>query len=57
MLPMRCRTGLELLRDRYEVAVWNAKIFPETEHIQLQLEELQADGLICLLSETPTGRS
>ena len=43
--------GLERLRERYEVVVWDGKLPPTTEHIEAQLASLEADGLVCLLSD------
>ncbi|MFD1599519.1 2-hydroxyacid dehydrogenase [Halobellus rarus] len=44
--------GLERLRDRYEVVVWEGKLPPAKAHIASRLEELDAEGLVCLLSDT-----
>ncbi|GGJ09620.1 D-glycerate dehydrogenase [Halobellus salinus] len=43
--------GLDRLRERYEVVVWDGKLPPATEHIEAQLASLDADGLVCLLSD------
>ncbi|MGQ4555936.1 NAD(P)-dependent oxidoreductase [Halobellus sp. GM3] len=43
--------GLERLRERYEVVVWDEKLPPEKSHIETRLAELDAEGLVCLLSD------
>ncbi|WP_144901439.1 2-hydroxyacid dehydrogenase [Halobellus captivus] len=43
--------GLDRLRERYEVAVWDGKLPPTKEHIVSMLAELDAAGLVCLLSD------
>ncbi|QCC48047.1 2-hydroxyacid dehydrogenase [Halobellus limi] len=44
--------GLERLRERYEVAVWEEKLPPTKAHVVSRLAELDAEGLVCLLSDT-----
>jgi len=43
--------GLDQLRDRYDVVVRDETLPPSKEHIVSRLEELDAEGLVCLLSE------
>ena len=43
--------GLDTLRDRYEVDVWDGTLPPSTSHIAERLAALDADGLACLLSD------
>lgn len=43
--------GLALLEPETEVHVWNGKLPPEKNHIVRRLEELAADGLLCLLTD------
>jgi len=47
--------GLEQLRERYEVVVWDGKLPPEKDHIVSRLRELDAEGLVCLLSDEIDG--
>lgn len=47
--------GLEMLEEECEVHVWEEKLPPEKETIIERLEELQADGLLCLLSDDIDG--
>jgi len=44
-------TGLDRLRDRYEVVVWGDELPPAKDHIETQLRSLDAEGLVCLLSD------
>lgn len=44
-------TGLDRLRERYEVIVWEQKLPPGKSHIESQLCEHDAEGLLCLLSD------
>ena len=44
--------GLARLRDRYEVVVRDEKLPPSKAHIERRLADLDADGLVCLLSDT-----
>ncbi|MFA1610669.1 2-hydroxyacid dehydrogenase [Halobellus rubicundus] len=43
--------GLDRLRERYEVVVWEEKLPPGKSHIESQLREHDAEGLLCLLSD------
>ncbi|WP_336022296.1 2-hydroxyacid dehydrogenase [Halobellus salinisoli] len=43
--------GLDRLRERYEVVVWDQKLPPTKEHVVSRLAELDAEGLVCLLSD------
>lgn len=43
--------GLDRLRERYEVAVWEETLPPSKSHIREQLSALDAEGLVCLLSD------
>ena len=47
--------GLERLEAECEVHVWDGKLPPSKEHIIETLEDLQADGLLCLLSDDIDG--
>jgi glyoxylate reductase len=47
--------GLDRLRGRYEVEVWNDKLPPEKGHIEDRLASLDAEGLVCLLSDDVDG--
>lgn len=47
--------GLELLEDECDLHVWDGKLPPEKEHIVQRLAELEADGLLCLLSDDVDG--
>ncbi|MFB6251054.1 MAG: 2-hydroxyacid dehydrogenase [Halobellus sp.] len=44
--------GIARLRDRYEVVVRDQKLPPSKAHVVRRLAELDADGLVCLLSDT-----
>ena len=43
--------GLDRLRERYEVEVWGDKLPPSQAHIEDRLGSLDAEGLVCLLSD------
>ena len=43
--------GLDRLRERYEVEVWDDTLPPAKEHIEARLSSLDAEGLVCLLSD------
>ena len=47
--------GLELLREECEVHVWDGKLPPSKDHIIETLADLEADGLLCLLSDDTDG--
>jgi glyoxylate reductase len=47
--------GLELLEDECEVHVWDGKLPPSKEHIIETLADLEADALLCLLSDDIDG--
>ncbi len=47
--------GLELLESECELHVWDGKLPPSKEHIIERLGELEADGLLCLLSDDIDG--
>lgn len=47
--------GLELLEEQAEVHVWDNKLPPSKEHIIETLADLEADGLLCLLSDDVDG--
>ena len=43
--------GLDRLREQHEVVVWDGILPPETDHIKSRLASLDADGLVCLVSD------
>jgi len=43
--------GLDRLRERYQVEVWDGTLPPATAVIESQLASLDAEGLVCLLSD------
>lgn len=47
--------GLDRLEEHCEIHVWDGKLPPSKEHIIERLRELQADGLLCLLSDDVDG--
>ncbi|MFB6359919.1 MAG: 2-hydroxyacid dehydrogenase [Halobacteriales archaeon] len=47
--------GLEMLRDECEVQVWDGKLPPSKEHIIDTLADLEAEALLCLLSDDTDG--
>ncbi|MFB6153549.1 MAG: 2-hydroxyacid dehydrogenase [Halodesulfurarchaeum sp.] len=47
--------GLERLEEQCEVHVWDGKLPPSKEHIIETLADLNADGLLCLLSDDIDG--
>ncbi len=47
--------GLELVAAETEMHVWDGKLPPEKDHIIERLEELEADGLLCLLTDETDG--
>ncbi len=49
------QAGLDLVEPETEMHVWDGKLPPEKEHIIERLEELEADGLLCLLTDETDG--
>ena len=47
--------GLELLEESCDLHVWDGKLPPSKDHIIERLAELEADGLLCLLSDDVDG--
>ena len=47
--------GLEMLREACEVHVWDGKLPPTKDHIIETLADLEADALLCLLSDDTDG--
>lgn len=47
--------GLELLEESCDLHVWDGKLPPSKDHIVERLAELEADGLLCLLSDDVDG--
>ena len=47
--------GIEMLEEECEVHVWDGKLPPSKEHIVETLSDLEADGLLCLLSDDIDG--
>jgi glyoxylate reductase len=47
--------GLALVDAETETHVWDGKLPPEKEHIVERLEDLEADGLLCLLTDDVDG--
>ena len=47
--------GLDLLEPETETYVWDGKLPPGKDHIIERLEELEADGLLCLLTDETDG--
>jgi glyoxylate reductase len=47
--------GLDLLEPETDLHVWDGKLPPEKSHIIQRLEELEADGLLCLLTDDTDG--
>jgi glyoxylate reductase len=47
--------GLELLEPTCELHVWDGKLPPDTDHVVDRLAELEADGLLCLLTDEVDG--
>jgi len=47
--------GLELLDQAVDLHVWDGKLPPGKEHIVERLEALEADGLLCLLTDETDG--
>jgi glyoxylate reductase len=47
--------GLEMLREDCEVHVWDGKLPPSKDHIVETLADLEADALLCLLSDDTDG--
>ena len=43
--------GLDRLRERYELAVWDGQLPPSKAHVASRLASLDAEGLVCLLSD------
>lgn len=46
------KTGIKQLEEEYEVHVWREKLPPSREELISKLDELDPDGLLCLLTET-----
>jgi len=49
------QAGLDLVEPETEMHVWDGKLPPEKDHIIERLEELEADGLLCLLTDETDG--
>jgi glyoxylate reductase len=47
--------GLDPLEAETEMHVWDGKLPPEKDHIIERLDELEADGLVCLLTDETDG--
>jgi glyoxylate reductase len=47
--------GLEQLEAECEVHVWGGKLPPEKDHVRARLADLEADGLVCLLTDEVDG--
>ena len=47
--------GIEQLESEFDVHVWDGKLPPSKDHIIDKLAELEADGLLCLLSDEIDG--
>jgi Lactate dehydrogenase and related dehydrogenases len=47
--------GLELVEAETEMHLWDGKLPPEKDHIIERLKELEADGLLCLLTDETDG--
>jgi glyoxylate reductase len=47
--------GIEQLESEFDVHVWDGKLPPSKDHIIDRLAELEADGLLCLLSDDIDG--
>jgi glyoxylate reductase len=47
--------GLDLIEAETEMHVWDGKLPPEKNHIIERLGELEADGLLCLLTDETDG--
>jgi glyoxylate reductase len=47
--------GLDLLEDETDLHVWDGKLPPGKDHIVERLGELEADGLLCLLTDETDG--
>lgn len=47
--------GIEMLKQECRVEVWEGKLPPEKEQICDRLEELRADGLMCMLTDKIDG--
>ncbi len=47
--------GLDLVEAETEMHVWDGKLPPERDHVIERLEELEADGLLCLLTDEIDG--
>jgi len=47
--------GLEPLEGEVDLHVWDGKLPPGRDHICSRLEELEADGLLCLLTDDVDG--
>lgn len=44
--------GIEMLAEECEVEVWDRKLPPEKDRTIQELSDLEADGLLCLLTDT-----
>ncbi|PSQ58210.1 MAG: D-glycerate dehydrogenase, partial [Halobacteriales archaeon SW_9_67_25] len=49
------QAGLDLVEPETEMHVWDGKLPPGKDHIIERLEELEADGLLCLLTDETDG--
>jgi len=49
------QAGLDLIEPETEMHVWDGKLPPGKDHIIERLEELEADGLLCLLTDETDG--
>jgi glyoxylate reductase len=49
------QAGLDLVEAETEMHVWDGKLPPGKDHIIERLEELEADGLLCLLTDETDG--
>ncbi len=47
--------GLELIEGDCELHVWDGKLPPGKDHVVRRLSELEADGLLCLLTDEVDG--
>jgi glyoxylate reductase len=47
--------GLELLEEETDVHVWDGKLPPSKDHTVQRLQETEADGLLCLLTDDVDG--
>lgn len=47
--------GIEMLEEECQVEVWDGKLPPGEDRIRNRLADLEADGLLCLLTDTIDG--